>query len=116
MSSLVLSWFFDDYGILKYEVIIFTFFVYCCLLFLLDYLSDNEVLSRILVLISISFGIYIVYKVHSMNPPYEYISLYGSDSQKNNLKKCIVGKEVSSDNIRSVMKACRFQTNIKIES
>lgn len=116
----LLNLFFDDYGLPSSYAWVFLAFIFVIISIIViqaSYANDDEPAFKVLTIIALYFALF--YSVHSMNP-YNYIPISGTDTQKVNFKRCIVGKTVNLENIEEIMTDCqrrdqelKFKTKIE---
>lgn len=108
MMKFILSTFVDDYGLAKIFLLICTFIVYLAFLTLFNiYIyTSKRLLPKFLIGIPLFSLLYLFISMSFMNP-YEKIPIYGTDTQKANLKRCTVDKTVNIENIEDIMTDCK---------
>ena len=113
----LLNLFFDDYGLPSGYAWVFVAFIFVIIIIFIiqaSYADDDEPAFKVLTIIALYFALF--YSVHSMNP----YNFSGTDIQKVNFKRCVVGKTVNLENIKEIMHECKdndreyaFQKKVK---
>lgn len=70
------------------------------------YANGDDFLPLFTVLTSFALFFALYYPITSINP-YNYIPISGTDTQKVNFKRCVVGKTVNLGNIKEIMQECK---------
>lgn len=106
--AVLLNLFFDDYGLPSSYAWVFLAIALCIIdiIIMAIYANDDDFLPLFTVLTSIALFFALFYPITSMNP-YNYIPISGTDTQKVNFKRCIVGKTVNLENIKEIMHECK---------
>lgn len=104
----LLNLFFDDYGLPSGYAWVFLAFIFVIIIIIIiqaRYADDDDpALFKVLTIIALFFTLF--HSVNSMNP-YSYIPISGTDTQKVNFKRCVVGKTVNLGNIKEIMQECK---------
>jgi cytochrome c oxidase subunit 1 len=106
--ALLLSLFFNDYGLPSGKAWIF-FAIIICIIAIFSMVFDEDAYSLPSCLISgCGFALYLVsfFSIAAINQ-YEHIPISGTDIQKTNLKRCTVGKTITLENIEDIMTECQ---------
>lgn len=104
----LLNLFFDDYGLPSSYAWVFLAIALCIIdiIILAIYANGDDFLPLFTVLTSFALFFALYYPITSMNP-YSYIPISGTDTQKVNFKRCVVGKTVNLGNIKEIMQECK---------
>lgn len=107
--AIILSLFFDDYGLTSVGMRVFCLFMLLIsgIVFFL-FLLDEKAKQLPKNIFGIVFFMFMCLIVSSMLVnPYENISASGTPIQKANLKRCTAWKTVNLENIREIMTNCK---------
>ncbi|HFC8839242.1 TPA: hypothetical protein ACFU2Q_002053 [Neisseria subflava] len=104
----LLNLFFDDYGLPSSYAWVFLAIALCIIdiIILAIYANGDDFLPLFTVLTSFALFFALYYPITSINP-YNYIPISGTDTQKVNFKRCVVGKTVNLGNIKEIMQECK---------
>jgi cytochrome c oxidase subunit 1 len=109
--TLLLSLFFDDYGFPNLWAWVI-YFILCGITVAFFWLcslggkKEEEVLFKYTSLSEIFLYLCLFGLVYSLNP-YGYIPVSGTDIQKDNIRRCTLGKTITLENIEDVMTDCK---------
>lgn len=105
----LLNLFFDDYGLPSSYAWVFLAIALCIIdiIILAIYANGDDFLPLFTVLTSFALFYALFYPITSINP-YNYIPISGTDTQKVNFKRSVVGKTVNLGNIKEIMQECKY--------